>query len=70
MLSRIALPGTGGIADAGQLGDGIGLKRVGMREGVAKVGRNIGQFALSWCASQTIRGVPEESFHNVAVGYG
>lgn len=38
MLSRVALPRTGGIADAGQLGNGIGLQRVGMREGVAKSG--------------------------------
>ena len=29
---------------------------VGMRSGVAKVGQNIGQFALSWCGSQTVKG--------------
>jgi Transposase DDE domain group 1 len=43
-----AAAGTGGIADAGPVRIGIGLERVGMRGGVAKVGQNMGQFCAVW----------------------
>ncbi len=54
-----AASGADGIADAGQAR--IGLQRVGIRRGVAKMGQNMGQFALSWCGSQTVGGAPDEN---------
>jgi hypothetical protein len=62
MLGRIALlRGTDGIIDGGQVRIGIGLQRVGVRRGVAKVGRNMGQFAQCWCIWQTVGDAPDEN---------
>jgi hypothetical protein len=59
--SNRAAAGTGGIEDSGQARIGIGLRRVGIRRGVAKVGRTWGNFALFWCGSQIVRGAPNEN---------
>jgi hypothetical protein len=37
------------------------VQLIAIRRGVAKVGAEHGQFALSWCGSETVRGIPDEN---------
>jgi hypothetical protein len=70
-LSRVGQPprpdrataGTDGIDNGGQVGSGFRLQRVGVRRGVAKVGRKWRNFGGAGAESRTIGALQMKLFH-------
>jgi hypothetical protein len=58
-----ATAGTDGIDNGGQVGSGFRLQRVGVRRGVAKVGRRWRNFGGAGAESRTIGALQMKLFH-------